>query len=318
MWRFNKKSDQFQGQLMSGLGSVCCAGSYNRSESISANMRFEAISRIFDLIFKTIVSIYIGGLLWYRFSEYWQSFLFHDDNEAFYFVNRFGFTEEESIFKVVITLMYFMLTTLSTVGYGDYYPSSIAEKIVGIFIEIVGVTIFSILMNQFIDVVLNLMGEDESAIESELTSWFAMIRHIRNQPYKGSKDISHKLKNTIEAHFKYFWQNDRNSVLLEKRTYFDAIPFSIQEIIVTEFLFKDVLGKVAFNSFFATPQSIESDFAYQIAFGFMPRHYSNTPEDRYVLEEEGDVTEITFVTEGNWAIAFNTYVINEDGHETEE
>jgi voltage-gated potassium channel len=61
--------------------------------------------------------------------------------------------------------MYFCLTTLSTVGYGDYYPSSIMEKIVGIFIEIVGVTIFSILMNQFIEVVLRFKGDDESAIE---------------------------------------------------------------------------------------------------------------------------------------------------------
>lgn len=31
----------------------------------------------------------------------------------------------------LITCMYYALTTLSTVGYGDYYPSSIAEKIVG-------------------------------------------------------------------------------------------------------------------------------------------------------------------------------------------
>ena len=27
--------------------------------------------------------------------------------------------------------MYYALTTLSTVGYGDFYPMSIAEKIVG-------------------------------------------------------------------------------------------------------------------------------------------------------------------------------------------
>lgn len=31
----------------------------------------------------------------------------------------------------LITCMYFALTTLATVGYGDYFPSSVAEKIVG-------------------------------------------------------------------------------------------------------------------------------------------------------------------------------------------
>lgn len=86
--------------------------------------------------------------------------------------------------------MYFMLTTLATVGYGDFYPSSISEKVVGIFIEIVGVSFFSVLMNSFIEVVLKLMGDDDSAIEVKLTEWFSMIKHIRNQPFKGSKDIS--------------------------------------------------------------------------------------------------------------------------------
>ena len=33
--------------------------------------------------------------------------------------------------KRLITSMYYALTTLSTVGYGDFYPSSIAEKVAG-------------------------------------------------------------------------------------------------------------------------------------------------------------------------------------------
>lgn len=49
-----------------------------------------------------------------------------------------------------------------------------------------------------------------------------------------------------------------------------------------------------------------------MAFGFMPRIYSSTADDRYILEEEGDVTEISFVVSGEWAIAFNTYMVLED------
>jgi len=44
----------------------------------------------------------------------------------------------------------------------------------------------------------------------------------------------------------------------------------------------------------------------------MPRQYSATAEDRYILEEEGDVTEINFVISGEWAVAFNSYVVGED------
>ena len=35
-----------------------------------------------------------------------------------------------------------------------------------------------------------------------------------------------------------------------------------------------------------------------MAFGFMPRFYLPTADDRYILEEEGDVTEINFVLNG--------------------
>lgn len=49
--------------------------------------------------------------------------------------------------------MYFMLTTLSTVGYGDYYPYSMSEKIFGCILQILGVTLFSIVMNQFVTIV---------------------------------------------------------------------------------------------------------------------------------------------------------------------
>ena len=55
--------------------------------------------------------------------------------------------------------MYFMLTTLSTIGYGDLYPYSISEKVVGAMIQIMGVTLFSIVMNAVIDIIrLSLKG----------------------------------------------------------------------------------------------------------------------------------------------------------------
>ena len=58
--------------------------------------------------------------------------------------------------------MYYALTTLSTVGYGDYYPVSVAEKIFGSIIQIFGVTFFSILMNGFIEVVQSIKGNNFS------------------------------------------------------------------------------------------------------------------------------------------------------------
>jgi voltage-gated potassium channel len=52
--------------------------------------------------------------------------------------------------------MYYSLSTIATVGYGDYYPTSIAEKILGTIMEVFGVTIFSILMNSFVEIVVSI------------------------------------------------------------------------------------------------------------------------------------------------------------------
>ena len=236
----------------------------SRSEKISTDLTIQTSIQVTKLIFATLIGAYILGLLWYRFSSHWQGLMLETDNKEFYFVNRFdvyvdlndnesieNYDRFKAIFSTIVLLMYYMLTTLSTVGYGDFFPSSILEKIVGIFIEIVGVSVFSVLMNMFIEIVVHkFKGDDESIAEIQLNHWFKIIKHIKNQPYKGSKDITYELKKKIEAHFKYFWMNDRNSVLLEKHEYFEAIPHTIQSNIVTNFLFKDILRNKGFLSFF--------------------------------------------------------------------
>ena len=42
-----------------------------------------------------------------------------------------------------IIACYYALTTLSTVGYGDYYPISIREMLVGIVFILFGIVFFS-------------------------------------------------------------------------------------------------------------------------------------------------------------------------------
>ncbi len=45
----------------------------------------------------------------------------------------------------------------------------------------------------------------------------------------------------------------------------------------------------------------------------MPRRFEATPEDRYILNEEGDVTEIYFIVQGEWAIGYNSHENNVKG-----
>jgi hypothetical protein len=54
---------------------------------------------------------------------------------------------EMPVDEKIVMSMYYMLTTLSTVGFGDYSPTSINEKIAGSVLMIIGVIIFTIVMD---------------------------------------------------------------------------------------------------------------------------------------------------------------------------
>jgi potassium voltage-gated channel Eag-related subfamily H protein 8 len=56
--------------------------------------------------------------------------------------------------KMILSL-YYALTTLSTVGYGDVVPIHYYEKIFGVAIMILGIAFFSYIMGNFNDVLIN-------------------------------------------------------------------------------------------------------------------------------------------------------------------
>ena len=57
--------------------------------------------------------------------------------------------EQDGLTQTII-VCYFALTTLSTVGYGDYFPITMPEKIFGIIFMLIGIVYFSHVMNSFI------------------------------------------------------------------------------------------------------------------------------------------------------------------------
>ena len=53
-----------------------------------------------------------------------------------------------------------------------------------------------------------------------------------------------------------------------------------------KFLFADIFMKPAFRTFFKMGKEFDTNFLYEIGFGFMPRMFKNTAEERYLYEEE--------------------------------
>jgi len=80
--------------------------------------------------------------------------LYIDDEESPTFFTQYIFSDYSADEKMLLSL-YYALTTLSTVGYGDVVPIHYTEKIFGVFIMILGIAFFSYIMGNFNDVLIN-------------------------------------------------------------------------------------------------------------------------------------------------------------------
>ena len=115
------------------------------------------ILEIIEMILITLNVAYILGMLWIVWCEAWEDMVlntnFHDSRETGgyenFFMVKFGLVDN-TIKENVILAMYFAFTTLSTVGFGDLYPISDNERVVGAIILFVGVLIFSFIIGSFI------------------------------------------------------------------------------------------------------------------------------------------------------------------------
>ena len=58
---------------------------------------------------------------------------------------NFDFSKDES--TIYITSLYWVVTTLTTVGYGDIYGNTVQEYIYTMIVEFIGILVFSIIMS---------------------------------------------------------------------------------------------------------------------------------------------------------------------------
>lgn len=106
----------------------------------------------------------------------------------------------------MIAMMYFTFTTLATVGYGDFTPISNAELIVGSIILLFGVTLFSFVMGNFIEMLVQFKSVTaENEDNGALNKWLGLLARFN----KGI-NLPKELHGQITDYFDYSWANDRN------------------------------------------------------------------------------------------------------------
>lgn len=218
-----------------------------------------------------------------------------DDTETF--VQRF-IPDDMPLNERFVACIYFILTTLSTVGYGDFYPVSILEKIIGSLIMFCGVTFFTLLMDEFKGIILEWNGDYISDNERNLNKWMLLLRRFNNR----GKPLPIKIREDVERHFNYYWSNNRTQALLEKKEYFDALPRNIKRDLMQKYTYQDILTEKYFQGFFDNGEAMDPDFLYDISFGFQPRQFLHDDDDRFIYEKNEYITEMYFIQRGIFSI----------------
>ena len=74
-------------------------------------------------------------------------------NEAYGMVSLNDPDQWKKHFHNCLSVTYFSLTTLSTIGFGDYNPKSNVERFIIAFVLLFGVMVFSLIMGIFMEIV---------------------------------------------------------------------------------------------------------------------------------------------------------------------
>lgn len=105
------------------------------------------IYNIFNLVLMMLFLVYGIGCLFYLVSTYIT--LGSDET----FITAFKLHELDDS-DTLIRLMYFALTMLSTVGYGDYFPIHKSEMFMSVLLMLMGVGVFSWITSELRQVIL--------------------------------------------------------------------------------------------------------------------------------------------------------------------
>lgn len=268
------------------------SGSKNDKLVFMFNLRY--MYKILRLLFLAIVITYFVGCFWYLFCNK-ISYIYPDVNSNF--ISKFDLKELTNREKLLISC-YFALTTLTTVGYGDYYATNTAEKIFAIFIMLLGVTLFSYIMGSFTELISSYekkLGATERG--SDLENWLSLINKFsKNKPFTA------EFLKKIDNHFTYFWKNDRNANLSKDDPYLTALPKYLK-IKVIEFLWGDIFNKFSnFFHYYPSDKEYFFKFYYDISFCLMPRRF--LPKEMIYKPNE-DVEEMYLMIDGNIDIGYS-------------
>lgn len=166
--------------------------------------------RICKLAVIFVLLAYYIGLAWYWIAEILQDMIVGVDDTSFYKVKRDKFggpikdsndTEQGHLREILIS-GYWSVTTLSTVGFGDYYPATPFERLVGTIVIFGGYLVFSVVNGTLLNTIEEVSAVfEEFGDHSQLERFFDTLRYFNNDvPF--DRDLRNKFSDFFERKWK--------------------------------------------------------------------------------------------------------------------
>ena len=215
--------------------------------------------------------------------------------EAVTFAKKYGLAGDLPYMRVLKT-MYFFLSTLSTVGYGDFVPRNAWEQSFMIVVLFIGVVLFSIFIGQLNAGIVEYQASTDNQEQTDvLLTWLSNLEHRFGR-------LPNALKTRILSHYNFYHRYDRLKSLAKSYwryrsysemakpdgLYVEHLPEETFHAVCDD-LFSDVFYK--FRTFFGSSSSVK----YALAPHFQPRAYQIGEE---IIAEDTQVQELVFVLHG--------------------
>ena len=276
-----------------------------KGESENASKRLMVIFNV-RYFFKIVRLMIMASILAYVLGCVWYLICLNIFNNRFsigYPESRTFFTEykiyQKSPLKKLMLSCYYVLTGLTTVGYGDYNATNEYEKIFGITVMFLGVAIFSYVMSEFsdqINIYNKTFGDRDKG--SDLHNHISLLNEFcPNQPF--SKELIDK----IDKHFKFFWKNNRMFSIDKNDKYLSNLPKDLK-ISLVEYFWYDIFAK--YNNFllYRKYKNVYYKYYYELSFLLMPRLFS---KNEIIYKADEEVEELYLIMEGVASMGLGKY-----------
>ena len=212
--------------------------------------------KIVRILLSILLLAFVLGSVWYIYSsvvwDYKDELLksFQDDD---IFIDAYGLANKHAASNG-LAVTYFAFTTLSSVGFGDFYPRNSLERLCMIVIFLYSLTVFSAILGYMQDLLAAQDRLDGETGDPELLQRFfgVLVRYNNHLPLKK------ELIDEFEDYFDFYWANDRLSFIADEagESILAELPVDVRLQILKQFLFQDFFAE--FSRHFELQRKVEN------------------------------------------------------------